>query len=79
MLDWKTSAGLDDQLETYREGKGGFTIWKGFKHGGTFPICTSISLEIVVAEKAMDLEERCYAKRIGEVGEGMWMGVDGIK
>jgi len=37
-------------------GKRGFTIRKGFKHGGAFPICTSISLEIVFAEKAIDLE-----------------------
>jgi hypothetical protein len=29
---------------------------KGFKHGGAFPICTSISLEIILAEKAIDLE-----------------------
>jgi hypothetical protein len=56
MPDWKTSEGLDDQEETYRGGKRGFTIRKGFKHGGAFPICTSISLEIVLAEKAIDLE-----------------------
>jgi hypothetical protein len=56
MPDWKIGANLGDQRETYRGGERGFTIEKEFKHGGAFPICTSISLEIVLAEKAMDPE-----------------------
>jgi hypothetical protein len=48
---------MDTQGETYTRDEKGFTIWKGLSESGVFSICTSISLEILVAKKAMDLEK----------------------
>jgi hypothetical protein len=56
MPDWKTGVNLGGQEDTYRGVERGFNIGKEFKHDGAFPICTSISLEIVLAERAIDAE-----------------------
>jgi hypothetical protein len=52
----KTGACIDAHGETYKQDEKGFTIWKGFSHSGAFSICCSISLESLVAKKAMDLK-----------------------
>jgi hypothetical protein len=53
----KTGADIVAHGETYKRDEKGFTIWKGFSHSGAFSICCPISLEILVANKAMDLEK----------------------